>query len=308
MGELALIPEEARRVVVLTGASTGIGYASARDLVSRGVFVFAGVRRQEDAARVRALSEDLVEPLMLDICDDEQVTAAAERVRAALSAAGRPVLSALINNAGVALGGPLLEVPMSLMQTQLEVNVTAQLRVVQAFAALLGARPDAGCEAEGPGRVIQVSSISGVRAMPFVGPYSASKFGVEGLCDSLRMELLPFGVDVIIVQPGPINTEIWDKAPTPETSPYQGSPYEPALRRFYKLFVEGGRKGLPPQAIADVIYTALTHPRPKTRYVKTPGYVTRYLLPKWMPVRRFDRLIAKLLGLSRHALDQQGPL
>lgn len=303
MGEPQVIPSEAKQVVVLTGASTGIGFASARDLVSKGVYVFAGVRRPEDAEKVQALSDTLIEPLMLDICSDEQVSEASKRVAEALKEAGRPVLNALINNAGVALGGPLLEVPMSLMQTQLEVNITAQLRVVQAFASLLGAQPNADCGPSGPGRVIQVSSISGTRAMPFVGPYTASKFGVEGLCDSLRMELLPFGVDVIVVQPGPINTEIWDKAPTPETSPYQGSPYEPALRRFYKLFVEGGRKGLPPQAIADVIYTALTHPRPKTRYVKTPGYMTRYLLPRWMPARRFDRLIGKLLGLTRGAFD-----
>jgi len=297
------IPREAKRVVVLTGASTGIGFASARELVSRGVFVFAGVRREEDAHKVSELSAELIQPLQLDICDEAQVSAAALQVSEALEEAGRATLSALINNAGVALGGPLLEVPMSLMQTQLEVNITAQLRVIQAFAALLGARPNAVHDAGGPGRVIQVSSISGTRAMPFVGPYTASKFGLEGLCDALRMELLPYGVDVIVVQPGPINTEIWDKAPTPESSPYQGSPYEPALRRFYKLFVEGGRKGLPPQAIAEVIYTALTHPKPKTRYVKTPGYLSRYLLPKLMPARRFDRLIGGLLGLKRGDLD-----
>lgn len=297
------IPTDATQVVVLTGASTGIGYASARDLVKRGIFVFAGVRRLEDAQKVQALSEKLIEPLLLDICDDVQVKDSADKVRQALTDANRPVLNALINNAGVALGGPLLEVPMSLLQTQLEVNITAQLRVIQAFADLLGAYPNAKCEGQ-PGRIIQVSSISGTRAMPFVGPYTASKFGIEGLCDSLRMELLPYGVDVIVVQPGPINTEIWDKAPTPETSPYQGSPYESALRRFYKIFVEGGRKGLPPQAIADVIYKALTHPRPKPRYVKTPGYITRYLLPRWMPTRRFDRLIGKLLGLKRGSFDQ----
>jgi NAD(P)-dependent dehydrogenase (short-subunit alcohol dehydrogenase family) len=293
-----LIPKDTHAVVVLTGASTGIGFATARYLAERGDFVFAGVRRAEDAHKLREAHPTHIAPLLLDICDDTQVSEAAERVEQALREAGRSTLSALINNAGVALGGPLLEIPISVLQRQLEVNVTSQLRVTQAFAPLLGA----SAQAQGsPGRVIMVSSVSGVRAMPFVGPYTASKFALEGLSDSLRMELLPFGVDVVVVQPGPISTEIWDKAPTPDSSPYQGSFYEPALKRFYKLFVEGGRKGLPPQAIAEVISTALHHPKPRPRYVKTPGYLTRYLIPRLMPTRRFDRVVGKMLGLIKRS-------
>ena len=153
-----------------------------------------------------------------------------------------------------------------------------------------------------------MSSISGVRAMPFVGPYTASKFGLEGLCDSLRMELIPLGIDVIIVQPGPINTEIWDKAPTPETSPFKSSPYRDALERFYQLIIEGGRKGLPPNSIAKVIYRAISARRPKTRYVKTPGYFSRYILPRYLPTRSFDRIVARMLHLSQARFQTSGLL
>jgi len=298
---LAPIPPGAGRVVVLTGASTGIGFATARRLAARGDYVFAGVRRPEHAARLLEATRGArgrAQPLRLDIVDPAQVRAAAALVEGALRDAGRPTLCALMNNAGVALGGPLLELDLAVLREQLEVNVTAQLCVIQAFAPLLGARVGAALGPRGPGRVIQVSSLSGVRAMPFVGPYTASKFALEGLCDSLRMELLPYGVDVIVVQPGPISTEIWDKAPTPEESPFAGSPYERALRRFHKVFVEGGKRGLPPERIAEVMEVALDARRPKARYVRTPSPLTRYWLPRLLPARRFDRLIGKLLGLQ----------
>ena len=118
------------------------------------------------------------------------------------------------------------------------------------------------------------------------------------------MELLPFGVDVIIIQPGPINTEIWDKAPTPEENPFKEGLYAEALKRFYKLVVEGGKKGLPPVDIAKVIFKALSASKPKTRYVKTPGFFVRVFLPKHLPTRVFDRLIAKILGLLPNSFHQ----
>ena len=278
--------------VILTGASTGIGYASAAYLAERKFFVIATVRKSEDAERVQKLHPNIY-PVILDVCFSEQVELLASSVEAFLLFNHRDYLDALINNAGIALGGPLVELDDQTLQQQLEVNVVAPMRMIRALAPALGVKANSS---KG-GRIIQVSSISGERAMPFVGPYTASKFALEGLSDSLRMELIPFGVDVIVIQPGPINTAIWDKAPTPEENPFRNGLYTEALRRFYKLVVEGGKKGLPPIEIAKVIHKALSASKPKTRYMKTPGFFTRVFLPKRLPTRVFDRLIAKLLGL-----------
>lgn len=294
------IPEYYKFVVLLTGASSGIGYATAQFLAENQVFVLATVRTQSDADQLRELKLGIC-PLIVDVCYPKQVQTLAQEVEQLLARHDRPILDALINNAGIALGGPLIELDDETLQRQLEVNVVAPMRMIRAFASMLGIRPGS---VKG-GRIIQISSISGERAMPFVGPYTASKFALEGLSDALRMELLPFGVDVIIVQPGPINTEIWDKAPTPDNNPYMQGLYSDALTRFYNWIVEGGRKGLPPQSIAEVIYTALTCHRPKARYVKTPGYFLRVFLPKRLPTRVFDRLIGRILHLLPHLFHQK---
>ncbi len=281
-----------KRVVLITGASTGIGFATAQLLAQRDVFVLATVRRETDASRLRALDLGIC-PVLLDVCDSDQVSRVAVAVEHLLHRHERSRLDALINNAGIALGGPLIELDDETLQRQLEVNVVAPMRMVRAFASLLGVKAGSSTG----GRVIQVGSISGERAMPFVGPYTASKFALEGLSDSLRMELLPFGVDVIIVRPGPINTEIWDKAPTPDNNPFTDGFYGHSLTLFYNLIVKGGRRGLPPIAIAEVIYQALTSTNPKPRYTKTPGYFMRVFLPKWLPTRVFDRIIGRMLDL-----------
>lgn len=279
-------------IVILTGASTGIGYASASYLAERKFFVIATVRKTQDAERLTKLHSNIF-PILLDVCFPDQVDALAVAIDQFLHLNQRPYLDALINNAGIALGGPLVELDDQVLQQQLEVNVVAPMRMIRALAPALGVKADS----KQGGRIIQVSSISGERAMPFVGPYTASKFALEGISDSLRMELLPFGVDVIIVQPGPINTEIWDKAPTPEENPFKDGLYAHALKRFYEFIVQGGRKGLAPVEIAKVIHKALIASKPKTRYVKTPGFFIRVFLPKRLPTRVFDRLIGKLLGL-----------
>ena len=288
--------------VILTGASTGIGYASTVYLAERNFFVIATVRKSEDAERLQKLHQNIY-PVILDVCFSEQVESLASSVKAFLLLNQRDHLDALINNAGIALGGPLVELDDHTLQHQLEVNVVAPMRMIRALAPSLGVRANS---IKG-GRIIQVSSISGERAMPFVGPYTASKFALEGLSDSLRMELIPFGVDVVIIQPGPINTAIWDKAPTPEENPFRNGLYTEALRRFYKLVVEGGKKGLPPIEIAQVIHKALITSKPNTRYMKTPGFFTRVFLPKRLPTRVFDRLIAKLLGLLPQSFHTSPP-
>ena len=288
-----VISEDWREVVVLTGASTGIGFATVKLLISHQVFVFATVRRAEDARRVASLGAGAC-PVALDVCDADRSRVVSEQISAVLARSGRPILNALINNAGIALGGPLIELDDETLRRQMEVNLVAPMRLTRLFSSALGVKPG---QRRG-GRVIQVSSISGEQSMAFVGPYSASKFALEGLTDALRLELMPFGVEVISVRPGPISTEIWDKAPTPEENPFSDGLYRDALRRFYDFVIRRGRKGLPPIEIAKVIYTALTARRPRPRYVRTPEYLTRVLIPRLISTRRFNLIIGKLFHLT----------
>jgi NAD(P)-dependent dehydrogenase (short-subunit alcohol dehydrogenase family) len=277
----------------LTGASTGIGFATVKYLINRNIYVFATVRTSQDALKVLSLGEGVC-PIELDVCDAERSKEIAHLIGGILSRSGRHQLDALINNAGIALGGPLIELDDETMRRQLEVNLIAPMRLIRFFAEYLGVRRG---NTKG-GRVIQVSSISGEQAMAFVGPYTASKFALEGLTDSLRFELMPFGIDVISVKPGPINTEIWGKAPTPEESPFDDGLYKDSLRIFYDFVVKGGRKGLPPIEIAKVIHRALTSRQPKTHYTRTPEYFTRLLIPRLLSTKRFNRIIGKLFHLT----------
>ena len=295
-----LIPPERSRVVLLTGASTGIGFATTQYLIERDVYVFATVRRPEDAQRLFCLGDGVC-PVELDVCDATRSQELVDQIGIALNRNDRSKLDALINNAGIALGGPLIELDDETMRRQLEVNLIAPMRLIRLFAEHLGARRGS----TRGGRVIQVSSISGQQAMAFVGPYTASKFALEGLTDTLRVELMPFGIDVISVRPGPINTEIWNKAPTPEESPFDGGLYRDSLRRFYDFIVRGGRKGLPPVEIAKVIYRALMARRPKAHYTKTSEYFTRLLISRLLSTRQFNKVIGKLFNLTPELFDHQ---
>ncbi len=286
-----------QKYVVITGVSTGIGLASAQRLVKAGYHVFGSVRKTEDGMKVQALLGHDFTPLLFDVCDTEAIKKAVEIVKTALNG---KTLSALVNNAGIALGGPLLEIPIQMLKTQLEVNVIGLFAVTQAFAPLLGADIHQKQPSTSPGKVINIGSVSGVRAMPFMGPYTASKYALEGLNDSMRMELLPYGVDVILIQPGPIQTAIWDKAPTPENNEFNQSPYQSPMTAFYHLAVGTGKKGLVADEIASIVQDAIECKKAKTRYLKTPGYFTRYFLPKILTARVFDRIIGKMLGLLPH--------
>ena len=285
-----------QKSVLITGASTGIGYACAVRMLEAGWWVFATVRTKTDEER---LSQSLqvgrgrLSILHLDVTSAESVSALAAALQESLGADGR--LNGLVNNAGVALGGPLLHIEDDLISRQFDVNLVGPFRVIKALAPLLGATVGDPHQ----GRVVQISSVSALRPMPFVGPYSASKAALESMSNALRMELIPYGISVSSVQPGPIRTAIWGKAPRPEESPLRHTPYERALRRFYKSFVlSGDRDGLPPESISALVHHALTARRPRRRYLKTPSYFSRYLLPRILPGARFDRLIAGLLRLE----------
>ena len=281
--------------IVVTGASTGIGWGCVKVLTAKGFHVFGSVRKKVDADRLSAEFGAAFTPLLFDVTDEAAVADGARQVKAQLK--GQPLFG-LVNNAGIANPGPLLHIDIASFRQQLEVNVTGQLIVTQAFAPLLGASPDTRTKT--PGRICMMSSVGGRVGMPFVGPYNTSKFALEGLSESLRRELIIYGVDVVVIAPGAIATPIWDKADTVDVTRYANTPYAGPLAKVKSYMVEMGRKGLKPEQIGQTVLTALTTASPKTRYVVTPDPLQNWLSLN-MPKRTVDQTIAKQLGLTRPA-------
>ena len=235
--------------VVVTGTSSGIGWGTASVLIRNGMRVFGSVRKQQDAERLAAEFGSAFTPLVFDITDAAAVRAAAQQVRSRFL--GGETLFGLVNNAGIGVAGPLMHQPIDEFRYQIEVNLIGPLIVTQAFLPLLGAdRSLRGA----PGRIINVSSVGGRTGAPFLGAYAASKHGLEGMSESLRRELMLYGIDVIIIGPGAVATPIWDKAEQIDTSIYAGTDYGEVFRRFGEYFVGQGRKGYPPSALVRRSY------------------------------------------------------
>jgi NAD(P)-dependent dehydrogenase (short-subunit alcohol dehydrogenase family) len=279
------------RNVVVTGVSTGIGEATARVLARAGIRVFGSVRKPVDAERLAKELGPLFVPLIFDVTDQIAIDSAAADVERTL---GGQTLSGLVNNAGVAVVGPLLHLPTESLAHQLDINIVGQLRVTRAFLPLLGAD---SARTGAPGRIVMMSSVAGRNASPFMGPYNASKFGLEGLAECLRRELMLFGIDVVIVAPGPIATPIWDKVDAIDDAAFADSPYAPAMT-IAKEVIARGRQGFAAERVGELVLHALTTRKPKTYYVITPHpWQTR--LMKWLPKRFVDRMIATRLGLTK---------
>src|SRR4030081_3758288 len=276
--------------VVITGASTGIGWAAAKLLLDRGFRVFGSVRKQADADRLKAELGANFTPLKFDVTDEAAVLAAAREVRAALNG---ETLFGLVNNAGIAGAGPVLELAGDEFPRQMDVNVSGPIITTQAFGPLLGSDPSL----KGPkGRIVMISSVAGKNGTPLTPAYSASKHAIEGLSESLRRELMLFGIDVVIVAPGAVKTPIWSKAEEVDISGYKNSPYFPALQGLRKFMLHLGETGLPAEKIAERIAEALTSSHPRVRYQITPDPM-RHLVTAVLPKRMVDKIIAKRLGL-----------
>ncbi|MBS1849075.1 MAG: SDR family oxidoreductase, partial [Actinobacteria bacterium] len=285
-----------RQTAVVTGASTGIGRATAMRLASDGWRVFAGVRRESDAERLTVEAKPLrgeLTALLLDVTDESQVAEAFTEIDDAVGSDG---LSALVNNAGTALGGPVEYLPLETWREQFDVNVFGQIIVTKAAMPLLRRGSDGH---GGHGRIIFVGSNSGRIAAPMLGPYVASKFAVEGLADSLRMELVGTGVSVVVIEPGAIATPIWDKGRQLADRLEAELPAE-ALERYADL-IEGTRAGIemqdssgaPPSKAAEVVARALRAKRPWTRYqVGVDGKLTVWA-GRFLPDRIKDPVIRK---------------
>jgi NAD(P)-dependent dehydrogenase (short-subunit alcohol dehydrogenase family) len=273
--------------VLVTGTSSGIGEASARHLAGLGFNVFAGVRKSEDGERVAG---PRIEPVIIDVTDDASVAAAAETIGAAVGNSG---LAGLVNNAGIAVAGPLEFIDIAEFQRQLDVNVTGVLRATQAMLPhLRNAR----------GRIVNISSIGGRVAVPLVGPYAASKFALEGMSDSLRRELRPWGMHVALIEPGAVATPIWDKGVDQADEMDRDAP--PEVRERYGEVIDAVRKaseknrtdGVPPQEVAEAVAHALTADKPKTRYLVGRDAKMRAPMAAVMPDRLMDAAIARALG------------
>ncbi|MCE7989269.1 MAG: SDR family oxidoreductase [Caldilinea sp. CFX5] len=272
--------------IVITGASTGIGAACAERLAAAGFQIFAGVRKAEDGAALQQAIGDRVTPLLLDVTNAEQIAAAQATVAATVGERG---LAGLVNNAGIAVGGPLEFMPLAEFHQQMQVNVYGALAVTQAFLPLLR---------QATGRIINMSSISGLAASPFLGPYAASKFALEALSDALRLELRPWRIQVILVEPGNIATPIWQKGlafadqleaklPAPAQEYY--GPIFPFMRNMLTR-----SRGTPAAAVAQVVEQALTVPQPSARYLVGNDARLRTWIER-LPTRWRDGLIASRL-------------
>lgn len=278
--------------VAVTGASTGIGFSAAKILVERGFRVYGSVRRQADAERLVDELGGTFLPLLFDVTDEAAVHTAAKQVRQGLNG---ETLFGLVNNAGVASPAPLIHQPITDFRNQLDINVTGQLIVTQAFAPLLGA--DRSLKGS-PGRIINISSGSGRNGSPFLGAYAASKHALEGMSESLRREMMLYGIDVIIVAPGPIATPIWDKAEQVDIHQYQQTEFFEAGMKVQRFAIRNGRNGLSADKVGEVIFQALTVPNPRVRYSVTPSPF-RTMAMSMLPKRFVDNIIAKNLGFRK---------
>jgi NAD(P)-dependent dehydrogenase (short-subunit alcohol dehydrogenase family) len=274
--------------VLVTGASTGIGRATALRLDGAGWRVFAGVRRQEDAEALVEAGSERLSPLYLDVTDADQIAAAAATIESQVEG-----LDGVVNNAGVAIPSPLETIPIEDFRRQVEINLTGQVAVTQ---AVLGSIRRAG------GRVVFISSIGGRIAFPLTGAYHAAKFGVEAVGDVFRQELRPWGIPVSIVEPGSIDTPIWERGERSadevgRRSPQREALYGRAIERYREVVRQTAERGIPPEKVASVVEHALSSKRPRTRYLVGLDAKVQARIRPFVPTPIFDRIVAKAMGL-----------
>lgn len=279
--------------VVITGVSSGVGKATAQVLGEAGYHVLGSVRQASDADPLRNALGEKFTPLVFDVTDQQAVEAAARQTAETVGAEG---LSALINNAGIAVWGPLMHQPLEEVRRHFEVNVIGLLGVTQAFLPLLGADVS---KSSPPGRIVNVSSVGGKITFPFIGAYGATKHAVESLSDGLRRELNIYGIDVVVIEPGNVRTPIWDKTEQLEITRYEGTRYFEQIKKLRKDFVAAGRNSMPPEVVGRTIRKALESKRPKTRYALPDRAISGWLIPRLLPDRWLDRAIVSMVGLKR---------
>jgi NAD(P)-dependent dehydrogenase (short-subunit alcohol dehydrogenase family) len=279
------------RSVLVTGSSTGIGRAVALRLDRDGWRVFAGVRREEDAEALRAEGSDRLVPVILGVTDVAQVAAAAKLIEEQVGETG---LDGLVNNAGIAVLSPLETIPLEDFRWQIEVNLTGQVAVTQAMLPLVRLAR---------GRIVFVSSIGGRMALPFGAPYHAAKFGIEAVADCLRQELAPWRIGVAVIEPGSIDTPIWERGEQIADEVASRAPaaqeelYGQTIERFRAAVRRTADRGIAPEKVATAVAHALTARRPRTRYLVGADARGQALARRLLPDRAFDRMVARAMRL-----------
>ena len=272
--------------ILITGVSTGIGYGAAQHFLQHGYSVFGSVRTEADADRLRVEWGERFTPLLFDVTDADAIGAAASYLTEKLAGSG---LGGLINNAGIAIGGPLQEQPMGIFRQHFEVNVLGLMQVTQAFLPLLGARENHPVQ---PGRIQNISSVNGQVAIPFMGAYVGSKHAVEGLSHVLRRELAMFGIQIVIVGPGAVKTPIWGKGT--DMSLYKNTPYYPAMQRFLKKVEAAEAGGFSIDYLGKRIVEIHEAKRPAIRYALVPNKFIGWIVPRLLPNRILDLILSKI--------------
>jgi NAD(P)-dependent dehydrogenase (short-subunit alcohol dehydrogenase family) len=279
--------------VVVTGASSGIGRATALHLDREGFLVFAGVRKKADAVSLRKAGSERIRPLYLDLLNAGSIDAAAKSVGETLGNTG---LRGLVNNAGVPVVGPLEFLDLDELRRELEVNVVGQVAVSQAFLPLIR---------RARGRIVNIGSIGGRVSAPLIGPYAASKFAIEAISDSQRMELQPFGIHVSLVEPGAIDTPLFDKGQRYAEVLIEHAPeranalYGQAIEAVRAAYLEMARTAISPEQVAKAVHHALTAKRPRTRYFVGLDAKIQMLSARFMPDRWRDWLLTRLWNYPR---------
>lgn len=272
--------------ILITGASTGIGYHTAKLLIEKGYSVLGSVRSPKDADRLKNDFGPHFHPMIFDVTDQESIDRAVKEVQHILTNQG---LAGLINNAGVVVNGPLQHMSIADLHRQFEVNVYGALRVTQAFLPFLGAQIPAKYTA---GKIINISSVSGFVTAPFLGAYAMSKFALESMSDGLRRELSIYGIDVVVIEPGAVTTDIWDKSKILDEK-YLKTDYEPILKNWKRMVEKTELNGVPPLKVAKVIYKALNNQNPASRYIVAKKKMIMTLVKYILPHRFVDKQLTK---------------
>jgi len=283
------------RTILVTGVSTGIGKSIAEELLQNNFYVIGSVRKQGDANYLSEKFPDKFNSVIFDVTDYKSIVESKPKVKDIIKTNGS-YLCSIINNSGIALGGPVRYLDIEVFKKQFDVNYFGLISVTKIFLDLLIESNSHPLK----NKIINIGSISGKRSYPFVAPYTSSKHALEGFNDSLRRELLLHEIDVVLIQPGPIKTPIWDKVPDIEDNPFLNTEYGVSLRKFNKGYLQAiEADGYPPSIIGEKVVEIMKTNKPKTRYVITRKIFKNYYIPGFLPDRWVDRLIGKMLGLIK---------